>query len=238
MRGDMFERFKQRSLEHERLDTGDYTSAEYARWQKEMWFIHRLFGEMRALKATLFREIEHEGHDKISILDVGAGSGELLSELVKWTNGRDTFFVGAEINAEAARAIRDKNISAIRCDGLRLPFPDNSFDHVFCSLFLHHLDDEAAVDLVREMARVSRRRIFVIDLNRHPTAYYIYKIVGRIFLQRFTLEDGALSILRSRTPDELQQVAGKAGLCDIRVEHSRVNRLILSGVGVENDSLV
>ena len=132
----MFEQFKHRSYDLERLDTGDYTAAEYARWHREMWFIHRIFGEMRALRGSLFKAIEGNGKVSVSILDVGAGSGELLFELGKWTADRNAFLVGAEINAEAAASIRDVKINAVRCDALRLPFADASFDFVFCTLFL------------------------------------------------------------------------------------------------------
>jgi len=226
----MFESFKRRSYELERLDTGDYTPAEYRRWQQEMRFIHRLFGEMRALRRTLYRDIQKEsGAGSISILDAGAGSGELLRELAKWTNGRDIRLVGLEINRDATLSIKSDSIHAVQGDALRLPFSDNSFDYVFCSLFLHHLRDEAAVELLREMGRVAKKRIYAIDLNRHPTAYYFYNIVGRLFLQRFTLEDGSLSILRSFTSKELLAVAKSAGLNDVKVERSKVNRLILSG---------
>ena len=225
----MFDRFKRRSYDLERLDTGDYTAAEYARWHREMWFIHRIFGEMRALKGSLFKTIEASGKSSVSILDVGAGAGELLSELRKWTADRDAFLVGAEINAAAAAEIRDANINAVRCNALRLPFADNSFDYVFCSLFLHHLGDESAVELLREMGRVAANGIFVIDLNRNATAYYFYKFIGGLFLQKFTRDDGALSILRSFTAEEMYALAENAGLYDIKVERSTANRLILSG---------
>lgn len=225
----MFKRFQHRSLELERLDTGDYTTEEYSRWQREMWFIHRIFGEIRALKTTLLNEINHNRKESVSVLDVGAGSGQLLRELQKWTVGSKIFLAGAEIDHHSARSIRRQNIHAVQCDALNLPFSDNSFDYVFCSLFLHHLKDEDAVYLLREMARVARLRIFVIDLNRHPTAYYVYKMIGHLFLQRFTLDDGALSILRSYNPDELRVLAEKARLSDIKIQHSRINRLILSG---------
>ena len=225
----MFERFATRSHELERLDTGDYTPAEYRRWQREMWFIHRIFGELRALRRTLLSDIKADGNESVSVLDVGAGSGELLRGLAKWMAGSKTFFVGAELNAEAARTIKSTILAAVRCDALRLPFPDSSFDYVFCSLFLHHLGDDDAVSLLKEMRRVARKRIYVIDVNRQPAAYYLYKVLGGLVLQRFSLEDGSLSILRSFSPDELVVIAKAAGLSDIKVERSMVNRLILSG---------
>ena len=225
----MFERFATRSLELERLDKGEYTPTEYRRWQREMWFVHRIYGELRALRRTLFRDIEAAGGVSVSALDVGAGSGELLRQLAKWTMGRKTFFVGAELNADAARTINSSTLAAVQCDALRLPFADDSFDYVFCSLFLHHLGDVDAASLLKEMSRVARKRIYAVDLNRHPAAYYFYKVIASVFLQRFTLEDGALSILRSFSPSELAEIAKGAGLSDVKVERSNVNRLILSG---------
>ena len=229
----MFASFKQRSQELERLDTGDYTPREYAKWQREMRFIHRVFGEMRALRNSLLREILESGEKEVSILDVGAGSGELLRELSKWLVEKKAFLVGAEINADATDAIRGENgggaVTAILADARTLPFGNDSFDYVFCSLFLHHLDDKQAVTMLREMGRVAMKKIFVIDLNRSPVAYYFYKLVGSLFLQRFTLEDGALSILRSRLPGELRSLAVRAHLTDVSVQHSMANRLILSG---------
>lgn len=224
----MFEKFKTRSLELERLDTGDYTAAEYQRWQKEMWFIHRIFGEMRALRRTLFRDLVNDGSKTFSILDVGAGEGELLMALGKWSDKYEIFRVGVEIDAVAAKGIKRKSISAVRADALKLPFADSIFDYVFCTLFLHHMGDDDAVRLLKEMARVAAKRIYAVDLNRHPTAYYTYRILGRMFLQRFTLDDGSLSILRSYTPPELFELAERAGLTDVKLEHSRANRLVLS----------
>jgi SAM-dependent methyltransferase len=223
----MFERFKQRSYELERLDTGDYTEAEYALWQREMPYIHRLLGERRALRNTLFRDLSG-GTERVSIIDVGAGSGELLCELRKWFGPRVSL-TGVEINETAARSIKRSDVEAVRGDALLLPFETGAFDTAFCTLFLHHLSDDDAVRLLCEMARVSRGRIYAIDLNRDPAAYYFYKTFGRIFLQRLTLEDGALSILRSFTAKEMHSLAERACLRNVKVESSRVNRLILSG---------
>lgn len=226
----MFERFKQRSYELERIDKGEYTPGEYKRWHKEMWYIHRFFGEMRALKNSLLKTLRNDGINAARILDVGAGAGELLSQIRKWTPHGNHRLVGVEISDVAVKEILAAGHDSVRADALCLPFADGSFDYVFCSLFLHHLGDEAAVELLREMKRVASKRIFVIDLNRHPLAYYSYKFFGALVLQRFTLEDGALSILRSFTAEEMVEAAEKAGLEDIDVTRSKLNRLIVSGI--------
>lgn len=229
----MFSRFRQRSYQLERLDTGDYTPDEYAKWHREMKLIHRAFGEMRALRRSLMVDVHATDGAEMSILDVGAGSGELLRAVHRWLGGRRSFLVGAELNAKAARAIyrgsERSDINALQCDALRLPFADDSFDYVFCSLFMHHLTDDKAVTLIREMSRVASRRIFVIDLHRNPVAYYFYRVASRVMLQRFTREDGALSILRSFTPVELRKLGVEAGLNEISVRRSAAYRLILSG---------
>jgi ubiquinone/menaquinone biosynthesis C-methylase UbiE len=227
--------FKTRIDTPERLDTGDYTPEEYARWLGEMRYIHGFFGELRALKKTLLKEIALTGEKRVAILDVGAGNGYLLGEIAKLTHGRHTFFTGADIGFESAISVRAFGAAAVQCDALRLPFGNDSFDHAFCTLFLHHLDDREAVKLLTEMARVSRGKIFVVDLNRDRTAYYLYKLFAPIFFQRLTVEDGALSILRSRTPDELRHLAEAASLQQIVIVHSRLNRLVLSGVGARDE---
>lgn len=224
----MFEHFAHRSTELERLDTGDYTPSEYARWQREMLYIHATLGEERALKRTLLRDIKSNGTTKFSVLDVGAGSGALLKKVQEWCPDRESFFVGAERDDVAAKSIRENQLSSVQCDALQLPFATRSFDYVLCTLFMHHLDDDNSVTFLNEIGRVARKRIFVVDLNRSAFAYYAYRLFGLFVLQKFTREDGALSILRSRTPEELSALAAQAGLSNIKVERSFVNRLVMS----------
>ncbi|PYS85686.1 MAG: methyltransferase type 11, partial [Acidobacteria bacterium] len=122
-------------------------------------------------------------------------------------------------------------ISSVRGDAFRLPFCEGEFDYAICSLFTHHFRDERVVDLLREMSRVAGRGIFVIDLHRDPVAYYFYTTVGRLFLHnRLIREDGALSILRSFKPDELERLGHAAGLSSVAVEKHFPSRLVLSAV--------
>jgi len=224
----MFGRFKQRSYQLERLDTGDYTPAEYAKWQREMKVIHRIFGESRALRNSLLHEITTADY-RVSILDVGAGSGELLNTISEWKVEPEPYLAGAELNTEAVKSICERGFASIQCNALRLPFVDDGFDYVICSLILHHLTDKKAIELLSEMKRVARKSVIVIDLHRSPVAYYFYRCLGKLFLQNFTLEDGSLSILRGFKPVELEDLAFKAGMTEISIRRSAAYRLVLSG---------
>ena len=217
------------SYKLERLDTGDFTPQEYELWKKEMQFIHRFLGERRAIRQSLVAEIRKNPADQIKVLDVGAGSGELSAGLVKTFPDLSIFIVGADTSEFAVRSMRANGIHGVQCNALEMPFADNSFDYVYCTLFLHHLTDRDAVELLGQMNRIARQKIFVIDLERQYLAYLSFKIFGRLFLQSFTREDGALSILRAFNPTELKDIAAKAGVKNISVRRSYLNRLILSG---------
>jgi len=226
----MFGKFRQRSHELERLDTGDYTPEEYSRWQREMEFIHGTFGEWAALEKTLIKDIEAKKLDRVSILDIGAGTGAILRRINDRFPEREMFLVGCELATDALAGMSEApDLHPVACSGVRLPFADYSIDYAICTLMLHHLSDDDAAKLVQEMCRVSRRRFFIVDLNRHPVGYYGYKLISRFLFQKFTREDGALSILRSFTPDEMLKLARDAGVSEAKVQHSTANRLVLSG---------
>jgi len=232
----MLDRFRRRSDKLEHLDKGDYTPEEYEDCIVELQRVNQWLGDASALRHTLLREIERAGSESFSALDVGAGSGELLRVTADWArnNNKRARLVGLELNARSASAIREESrqfseIAAVRGDAFRLPFADEEFDYAICSLFTHHFKDEQVITVLRELSRVARRRIFVIDLHRHPIAYYFYTTVGYLFLHnRLIREDGALSILRSFKPNELLKLAQRAGLERARVERHFPYRLVLA----------
>jgi SAM-dependent methyltransferase len=233
----MLSQFRHRSLEPEHLDKGDYTPEEYEGCIHELQRVNQWLGDAQALRSSLLREIEKTGLQNFSVVDVGAGSGELLRVIAEWgrINNRSTQLLGVELNARSARAIAEQSASfpeirTVRADGLHLPFADNRFDYAICSLFTHHFDNDGAVAIVRELSRVASRGIFVIDLHRHPVPYYFFTTIARSFLRnRLIREDGALSILRSFTPFELADLGKRAGLEETKVTRRFPYRLVLRG---------
>ena len=232
----MSAQFGQRSYEPEHIDKGDYTPEEYEGCLAELRRVNRWLGDVSALKRSVLPDIERGGALSFTLLDVGAGTGELLREVALAARGRNvkTRLVGLELNGRAAEGLLEESrgfeeVASVRADAFRLPFADGAFDYVMCSLFTHHFRDEDCVRVLKEMARVARRRVYCIDLHRHPVAYYFYTTIGRLILHnRLVREDGALSILRAFRPAELHRLGERAGLKDVKVERRFPYRLVLS----------
>jgi len=232
----MLDKFKQRSHRLEYIDTGNYTAAEYEECIAELQLVNEWLGDAWTLKKTLLKRVERHQLRSFSVLDVGAGSGELLRVTAAWSRETQRKFrgVGLELNERSAEAINEESvrypeIQSVRGDAMLLPFADNQFDYVICSLFTHHFVELQIVNILREMSRVARRQIFVIDLHRHPIAYYLYTTAGKLILHnRLLRTDGALSILRSFKRRELYELGQQAGLSSVTVSRYFPFRLVLT----------
>lgn len=232
--------FEKRATELERIDTGDYTPEEYATFLREIAFINRYLGDGRALKKSLLREIEEKDLPEFSVLDVGCGSGELLRMIAEFAakSKRNASLTGIDINPISSATTRSASrefpeIASVQGDAFQLPFSDGTFDYAISSLFFHHLTDEQIPIVIKEMSRVSRREIFVIDLHRDPVAYVGYKLFCAVFrISELVRQDGSLSIRKGFRAGELSRFAAKAGLgnCeDVKVSPGRV--ILTSNVG-------
>jgi ubiquinone/menaquinone biosynthesis C-methylase UbiE len=132
--------------------------------------------------------------------------------------------------------VLDRNIRGLKlagralpvaADALEPPFRDESFDVVMASLFFHHLQNADCVRLLRYMWRLTRRRLIVNDLHRHPVAYVSIRVLTSLFSRSIMVRhDGPLSVRRAFRPCELLEIARKAGI-PARVERSFPYRLVL-----------
>src|ERR1700704_2799330 len=101
--------------------------------------INRRWGGHSTLRHML-RETVADG-EPFSILDVGAASGDMGACVRRWyPAAKVTFLDYVESHLAASSGQR------VAGDAFRLPFQPGSFDYVFCSLFLHHFQDDKVVD--------------------------------------------------------------------------------------------
>jgi len=95
---------------------------------------------------------------KDTVLDVGCGSSpdSRLFDSDK--------YVGVDVTARFVHAAHHlyhaENV--VQGDARRLPFPDNSFDAVYCKDLLEHLPPAMMPVVVQEMMRVSRKQVLFI----------------------------------------------------------------------------
>lgn len=170
---------------------------------------------------------------EVRAIDVGTGNGRTLLELSEWAarSGSRWWDVGVEVSRDSARLARARGVEVVVGDALHLPFVEDSFDVAMCTLTLHHFEDGAAVALVREMARVSRRLVLVNDLERTLPNYWGARALAATLWRgnRITRNDGPVSVLRSFTAAELLDVGRRAGLRDARVRRHFPWRIVLEG---------
>jgi ubiquinone/menaquinone biosynthesis C-methylase UbiE len=104
--------------------------------------------------------------DARTVLDVGAGTGRGVRHLLDNMPGLSVR--GIEPVAERIQeAVRKKGIPQgviVQGVGEALPFEDASIDVVCCFGMLHHVPKPNAV--VREMLRVARKAVVIVDGNR------------------------------------------------------------------------
>lgn len=219
-----------RSGQPELLDAGRLSGAELRMNLADLARLNRLPGGTRASAHAVAGLLV--GVARPTVLDVGTGAGDL--PLAFAARGWEVIGLDADPAVVAEARVRTAGVAAVRIlqgDVTALPLDDASVDVVHASLLLHHLDPAAAVAALAEMARVGRRGVVVNDLRRGllpllATAVAI-AAVGRC---RTTRHDGLLSVRRSYTPKELDQLLAAAGLRVVHRTASWMPRLIISAI--------
>ena len=107
-----------------------------------------------------------------SALDVGAGNGYLTQHM---NNIIPTTAVDYSETMLTYNPVPNKQVM----DARKLEYPDNAFDTVFCHALLHHIDPEDQVTVVKEMGRVAKKNVIIIEPNRNNPIMFAFGIVKK-----------------------------------------------------------
>lgn len=202
-----------RRIEHELLDE---SSPEAARPSlADIVRLNRQFGGHALIKKLLGQLVQPDS--AFTLLDVGAASGDSAHYICSLYP--QATVVSLDRNAVNATLAPQPKVLA---DAFQLPFSPGSFDFVFSSLFLHHFTDEQVVELLRAFSLLARRAVLVSDLERHLIPYWFLPATASIFRWNWiTQHDGTISVRAAFTPNELENLAKRAGLAKARAKAHR-----------------
>lgn len=128
-----------------------------------------------SLSGKISKVLETIPEDVKDILDVGCGNGVITNVL-----GENYEVTGVDRSSAALKSVKTKKVQA---SADSIPIEDNSFDMVFSSELLEHLDDKTLKKTVSELSRLSRKYLFITVPNAEnpdklsikcPNCNYIY----------------------------------------------------------------
>ncbi len=190
----------------------------------DLAWLNRYLGGTATITYQLNRLLDGERRERLRVLDVGAGGGDILVSLGRWLGRRGLGLAGVGLDSgrETVRIAYDRlrdarfpgSIELVCGDARALPFPDRHFDVTVCSTFLHHLGREDAERALREMARVSDLGVIVSDLRRGRFGYLAAWCLANTVWRRhaYTRHDARASMKAAYTMAEAQRLAEGAGL--------------------------
>jgi 2-polyprenyl-3-methyl-5-hydroxy-6-metoxy-1,4-benzoquinol methylase len=172
----------------------------------------------------------------LRVLDLATGAGDLPIRL--WHKARRAHIQlrleGCDVSPRAVAYAhqRAKNQGAdvrfFQLDALADALPTN-YDVLTSSLFLHHLNDEQAVNLLRRMAQAANRLVLINDLRRNLAGLALAYIGTRLLSTSDVVHrDGVMSVRAAFTLEEVRTLARNAGLEGAQVKKRWPCRFLLA----------
>lgn len=175
---------------------------------EEIWNWGSPAGRRRAdRRAALYVEHAALGSGRRA-LELGCGTGLFLERVSR----SGATLIGIDLSADLLAKARSRvasiaNVRVVEGDAQRLPFPDSSFDAVYGSSILHHLDLAAALGEVQRVLRVGGRAVFTEPNLLNPQVAYMYYVGPR---ERFGLSPDEMAFTKAH----VSRVLARLGFVD------------------------
>ncbi|WP_425229061.1 methyltransferase domain-containing protein [Sphingomonas sp.] len=164
-----------------------------------------------------------KGHDRLRILDVGFGDGDMLRRIARWAarRGLAVALTGVDLNPRskaAARAHTPPDLPIRWVTGDYADLADEPWDCVISSLVAHHMTHAQLIAFLRWMEANAGVGWLVNDLHRHGFAYRGFPLLAALVRWHpIVRHDGQLSVARSYRPAEWPPLLTEAGVSGARV---------------------
>lgn len=209
---------RSRSAADEIMDDASVTEAAFSSALTDLERINRMSLAYRPVLRWLDRvaAAKDGGARRLSVLDVGAGGGDMLQAVAAWGEQRGVALdlAGLDRSPWAGRhaAARGRPGRWITADLFDLD-PAERFDVVLCSLFAHHLPHPVLVRFLRWLDARAERGWLVSDLHRHPVPWaVVWAGVRLLRMDPMVVHDSTVSIARGFARSDWDDALREAGV--------------------------
>lgn len=188
------------------------TIASFDRWAK----LYDPFLSLFRLKGVRRKTVDMSGvRPGDRVLDVCTGTGDVALQFAKRCNDVTGIDLSAEMLAIARSKDSQGKVRFLQMDATKLDFADKEFDVSSISFALHDMPPEVREEALREIGRVTRGKIVIVDYNPPPSRLLraLYIAVASLWESKYVL-DFARSDLE-----------GLLAGCGLKVERERAARL-------------
>jgi 2-polyprenyl-3-methyl-5-hydroxy-6-metoxy-1,4-benzoquinol methylase len=212
--------FTNRSTEVEIMDDLTCEGEVVEQTLHELDFINKwLGGDQVTLDAVAGLLDKTPAGKKIVIVDLGCGSGTLLSKIASLLKAkkRKATLIGIDANPTivgyARRYHPESAIEFLAIDIFSEEFSRMKFDVVIGTLFFHHFTNQQLTSFFQQVSKQTSIGIVVNDIHRHPLAYFSIKWLTALFSKSAMVKfDAPLSVLRAFKKKDWSAILGDAGL--------------------------
>jgi 2-polyprenyl-3-methyl-5-hydroxy-6-metoxy-1,4-benzoquinol methylase len=211
-----------RSAALERMDDRSIGGDELAEALRQLRVINQLLGSAWPTLEGALRLWRAAGKPaQLSILDVGAGSGDINRLLLAWAarQGIAMRITLVDIHPETCAAAaayyqHEPRVQVVCSDVMRLGV--RVVDIVTAALFAHHFSAEQLPDVLVALTRAARIGVVINDLHRHSVAWAGIWAATRVLSRNPMIRnDAPLSVQRGFRPTDLCQLRAAPGLSQL-----------------------
>lgn len=198
------------------MDDAAATQDDFDAALADLAFLSRLTFGYRPTLRYLDGLARRAGARRLSVLDVGAGGGDMLRAIARWAarRGIAVELTGLDRSPWAARHAARAGTPGqwITADVFDLP-GDAVFDVITCALFTHHLDPDTLRRFLRLLQTHARLGWVISDLHRHRLPWTALWLGTRALrLAPMVIHDSTLSVARGATGAEWRAALADAGV--------------------------
>ncbi|QDU61176.1 hypothetical protein Pan216_20300 [Planctomycetes bacterium Pan216] len=232
----LFPDLSARHLEPEIMDQAELDRGAHRQALKGLARLNAVTSSARILWGPLRRFCESRRGSTTRVLDIACGGADVTVRLATWARRRGFTLEVAGCDRSPV-ALEEARANAARADVAMELFPfdldhdpiPSGYDVLTASLFLHHLDEERSIALLRNLAGAAGHLVLVHDLVRGPLGYALAYTGCHFLTSSYVVRtDGPLSVRAAYTVKEVERLAQAAGMDGCHVHRRWLQRLLLT----------